>query len=246
MNYFSEHIKDLSDRSKNRGIYTFSSFLTLDEQSVLLSMKKELCTVTFFGGTDGCERVCARFGSADDLGYEQPFPIACVGISPLNDKFADELSHRDVLGAVMSLGLERAQIGDIAVRDKRAFVFVNDGKAEYVCENLTKIRHTDVKCHICEFDPSEPLYKTEPQTVITASDRLDCVIGAAYNLSRSDVGELFESGRVFINGREVRSPSSHARSGDIVSVRGKGRFVMRGETARTKKGRTVILIEKYV
>ena len=246
MNYFAEHIKDLSDRSEKRGIYTFSPFLTLDEQSVLLSMRKELCTFSTFGGTDGCERVRARFGSPDELGYEQPFPIVCIGISPLNDRFADDLSHRDILGAVMSLGLERAQTGDIAVRGKRAYVFVNEDKAAYICGELKKIRHTDVKCAVCEFDPSEPLYKTEPMTVIAASDRLDCIVGAVYNLSRGDASELFASNRIFINGRLITSPSARPQNGDIVSVRGKGRFVTRGETAKTKKGRAVLLIEKYI
>lgn len=246
MNYFAEHIKDLSDRSEKRGIYTFSPFLTLDEQSVLISMKKELCLFTLFGGADGCERVRARFGSPEELGYEQPFPISCIGISPLNERFSDEMSHRDILGAVMSLGLERSQIGDIAVNGKRGFIFVNSDKAEYICGELKKIRHTDVKCAVCEFDSSETLRKTEKITVIAASQRLDCIVGAVYNLSRSDTSELFASNRIFINGKLITSPSAHPQSGDTVSVRGKGRFVTLGEAAKTKKGRSVLDIEVFV
>lgn len=245
MNYFTEHMKDLSDRSEKRGIYTFSPFLSLDEQSALHSMKKELCEFTLFGGTDGCERVCARFGSPKELGYEQPFPIACIGISPLSERFADELTHRDILGAVMSLGLERSQTGDIAVRGKHAYIFVNENKAEYICGELKKIKHTDVKCAVCEFDPSEPLCKTEEMTVIAASERADCIVGAVYNLSRSSVAELFAAKKVFING-SLASPSAHPQNGDIISVRGKGRFITRGETAKTKKNRTVLAIEKYI
>lgn len=246
MEFFAEHIRDLSEASENRGIFTFSHFLTLDEQSVLLSMSHSLCPFSLFGGAEGCERVIARFGSPQELGWEEPFPIACVGITPKNERFADELSHRDVLGAVMSLGLEREQTGDIAVVGKHAFVFVNAGKADYICSELTKIKHTDVRCEITEFDAEEPLYKTEACSVIASSDRLDCVACAVYDLSRSAALPLFEGGRVFINGRVCQSPSAHAKIGDIVSVRGRGRFRFLGETARTKKGRLVLLIEKFV
>lgn len=246
MDCFPEHIRDLSERSERRSVFVFSQFLTLDERSVVIAMEKELCPVSFFGGTPGCERVMARFGSSDEFGYEEPFPIVCIKLSPLNKRFAEELTHRDILGAVMSLGLVRSQIGDIAVSGDRAFLFTVSDKAEYICTELKRIRHTDIKCAVTEFDENEPLYKTEPKTVICASDRLDCIVAAAYNLSRTVSGELFEGGRIFINGRQILSPSARPKTGDIVSVRGKGRFVYRGVSAETKKHRFVTELEMYV
>lgn len=242
---FPQHIKDLSKRAESRNRFVFSDFLTPDEQSTVLSFKKELCEVSFFGGVDGCERVMARFGSVSEMGYEVPFPIATIKISPLNIRFAEELTHRDCLGAVMSLGLERSQIGDIVMRDKCCYMFVCENKSEYICNELKKIRHTDIQCEITSFDDSEPLFKTLTKTVIISSDRLDCVISGVFNMSRSDCSALFEGGKIFVNGRQILSPSFRPDDGDTVSVRGHGKFIFHTPTTQTKKGRLVVDIEIF-
>ncbi len=243
---FPQHIKDLSKRAVNQNRFVFSDFLTPDEQSTVLSLKRELCEVSFFGGADGCERVMARFGSADEMGYEVPFPVATIKISPLNIRFAEELTHRDCLGAVMSLGLERSQIGDIVMRDKSCYMFVCENKSEYICTELKKIRHTDIKCELTSFDDNEPLFRTQTKTVIVSSDRLDCIISGVFNMSRSDCCALFEGGKIFVNGRQILSPSFHPDDGNTVSVRGHGKFIFHTPTSQTKKGRLVIDIEIFV
>ena len=102
-NIFLNHLKDLSKKSEQNYRYTFSHFLSLDEQSILRANEKELYKHTLFGGCEKCERVVARFGSPDDFGYEEDFPIVCLKAEPVLKKFADELTHRDFLGAIMNL-----------------------------------------------------------------------------------------------------------------------------------------------
>ena len=93
-----------------------------------------------------------RFGSEDTTGYDLPFPITILQITPLMDKFSDELSHRDVLGSLMNLGIEREMTGDIIMKASSrsgirntAYVFCVSSIADYISENLTRIKHTSVR-----------------------------------------------------------------------------------------------------
>ncbi|MGI6150482.1 MAG: YlmH/Sll1252 family protein [Christensenellales bacterium] len=91
---------------------------------MLVSMKKELALpLSLFGGTVDCERRVARFGSEEEFGFSEPFPISCVGVSAVAARFGAVLSHRDVLGAILGLGVDRSILGDIAVQKDTAFVF---------------------------------------------------------------------------------------------------------------------------
>ena len=87
---------------------------------MLESNKHVLGKYILFGGCDGTERNIARFGNSEELGYEEDFPIVCLEILPKSEKFAEPLCHRDFLGALMNLGIERKNIGDISVMHKRA------------------------------------------------------------------------------------------------------------------------------
>ena len=118
-----KRFRELAERSWSRGIPCFTDFLDLSGQAVLSRIRRSLSQpeIQLFGGAEGCERVMAGFGvSAEERGA---FPIACLKVSPLGAKFAADLSHRDVLGSLMSLGFERSLLGDIVLREKEAWVF---------------------------------------------------------------------------------------------------------------------------
>ena len=133
------HIKDISLRAERSGRYFFTSFLTPAQQSYIESMKRELCSFKFYGGAELTERNMARFGDENEIGWEQDFPITVFKVSPLNAKFSDSLTHRDFLGALMNLGIERDQIGDIAVKDNEAYIFVTDKDGKKVEYGETKM-----------------------------------------------------------------------------------------------------------
>ena len=182
----------------------------------------------------------------DALYYDYQYPIQIIEISPVNRKFAEELSHRDYLGAVMNLGIERCKLGDILIEDGKAILFAKEELAGYIMEHLTRIRHTTVRTSILPAfeDSYEPRYEELKGTI--ASVRLDTVLSLAYPLSRSKVTGLIEGARVFVNGKLVTSNGYRLKEGDILSVRKMGRIGYNGILSETKKGRYMVSIRKYI
>lgn len=192
-----------------------------------------------------CERKMIRFGSPEVMGYEVQYPIACLRIKPLQSKFAEQLSHRDFLGAIMNLGIERSTVGDIFVQDKEAVVFCQEGIADYLIRNLEQVRHTHVRCEMTEVTKQMAEPVREPVALTVSSPRIDTVISKLYNIARSRSLELFRSGRVYVNGRLIENNSYALKPADSVTVRGFGRFVYTGEQGETKKGKVRINLEVY-
>ena len=234
--------RELADRAYRQNIYTYTDFLSVADQSVLLDMQAELSYMPFrfSGGVEGTERMMAGFGSAQLFGYEEPFPIACIRISPLQVKFAEALSHRDYLGALMHLGIERDVLGDIMIREAQAYVFCTSGMAAHIAASVTRIRHTSVQCTLLEEMPAflAPRYTEHQDTVV--SRRADVVAAMVFHLSRSQINTLFVSQRVSVNGRITANHSYVLRDGDTVAVRGYGKFRFERELGHTKKDKLLI------
>lgn len=213
---------------------------------MLESNKHVLGKYTLFGGCSGTERNIARFGNSEELGYEEDFPIVCLEILPKSEKFAEPLCHRDFLGALMNLGIERKNIGDISVKNNRAYVFVLEKISGYILSELTKVKHTLVECRIAENLPSGGLYELKEEKICVPSLRCDCFIAEVFHLSRSESTKLFDSEKVFVNGRCASSPGMQLKQGDTVSVRGFGRFRFLLEQGKTKKGNAFVNIGRFV
>lgn len=242
---FIRHIMDLSSKAEREYVFTYTPFLNADEQSEIEFNKNSLAVYSFWGGVEGTERNICRFGNPDELFYEEDFPLSLLKISPSNPKFSDELTHRDYLGAVMSLGIERENIGDIIIRNKDAYIFVLNKMSEYICSNLTNVKHTTVITSCCENLPDGGLIKTEEKRIISTSMRCDCIISSVYNLSRNSANQLFDAKKVYINSRQTENKSYTIKCGDVISVRGFGKFRIKEITGETKKGREIISAEIF-
>ena len=238
---------ELERKSYNAGIFTFTDFLGLAEQSAFTDVKKEFCGATYqkFGGADGAERVIIRFGSEDELGYSVPFPISIVKIEPLSAKYADKLTHRDFLGALLNLGIERDRLGDIVIIDNVGYVFAIDSIADYIADSLTRVKRTDVKSVIITELPEGNLYRTERRMVQANGERLDALIAKLFSLSREDAQTLFKRGMVFADGREIESTSYIPKENEKISVRGHGRFIYIGPESLSRKGKLNIALDLY-
>ena len=160
---FRKRLTELAVKSYNNSQYLFTNFLSMAEQNTYFSMERELSyvPVTLFGGTGDCERVMLRFGSEELCGYEEAFPIVCMKIEPVIEKFGEQLSHRDYLGALINLGVDRATLGDIIIVEKTAYLFCTEKMAPYLLENLTQVKHTHVKCTITTDFPSSTITRLE-------------------------------------------------------------------------------------
>ncbi len=234
-----DHLLDLADRSRAQNRYLFSEFLSLPEQSDFLKGIGNHSAVPYsmWGGMEGCERKVIRFGNAEDLGYEEEYPIVCLALSPRMQKFADHLEHRDVLGALMHLGIKREVLGDIFLEENVAYLFCLSSIAEFITKELTQIRHTSIRVSICDEIPALTGGKPVEKVVTVASLRIDVLIAELYNLSRNSVNELFRQGRVFLNGRETEQNSTLLKTEDLITVRGFGRFQVKADYGMTKKGK---------
>ena len=246
-NIFRNHILDLARRSYDNSIFTFTDFLSEAEIAELYAMEKEISFAGFglFGGCENCERCMCRFGNPKEMGYETAYPIKCLHIAPSSFKFAETLTHRDWLGALMNLGIERELTGDIICREKEAFIFVEEHIADYICENLASVRHTAVVPEICDEVPESTFVRLQDMLILASSERLDGIISKVFDLSRSESSKLFAEGRVFINGRAALNSSIVCRENDRISVRGFGKFIYSGPEKVSKKGRLYIKITRY-
>ena len=224
---FEKRMKELSKNAYYRGVLTFSDFLDLNELHMLHSLPKNESGVKVetFGGYALAERQMAAF-IPDALFFQQDYPISCIQIRPAAEKFAESLTHRDYLGAILNLGIERSKIGDILVDGKTAHVFCHENMAPFLMQELCRVRHTNVSGTV-------------------SSVRLDSVIALAFSTSRSSIISLIEGGKVFVNGKNILSNGYNLKEGDIVSVRGRGKFRFEEVGGITKKNRYHISLARY-
>ncbi len=238
---------ELSKTAYQRGIVTFSDFLNLNELNILHTTPKQAFHACYetFGGYDYSERQMVAF-LPDALCYEKKYPISILKIEPLQKKFAEKLSHRDYLGAILNLGIDRCKLGDILVEEDYALIFVHKSLETFFVEEVTRIRHTNVMVSVeTEMEGSyKPKVKEINGTV--SSLRLDSLLALAFSYSRSKLVEYIEGGRVFVNGKLITSNGYQIKENDIISARGLGRFRFVGTISNTKKGRIYITIHLYV
>ena len=247
--FFIKHLTDLAEQSFKKSIYTFSGFLNLAEQDLMQRNKKEFHGIPFEtnGGYPGCERVMVRFGSEENCYGEDTFPIARIRVVPKNAKFSGELGHRDFLGALMNLGLERDRIGDIIVSGKEAEVFCVKEIAGFIIEKLDRIAHTTVVCADVSEEPRETQAERSFIELVkpVSSERLDAIVAAVAGCSRSVAAELIQAGKVYVNQRLCESNSAQLKPEDVLTIRGYGKYRSVGVNYTGRKGKLHIKVEKY-
>ena len=243
-----KRLSELMRKSLDAPYFIFTDFLGLSEQAAFHEVRRDFpyAKYTIFGGTDGAERVMVRFGDTEEIGYDEPFPILTLKIEPLSQKFAEKLTHRDFLGALMNLGFKREMIGDIPIFENEGYLFCEEKMAEHILSSLTEVKRTAVTVSRVEEIPEGELFRTETLTVQVQSERLDAIIAKVFSLSREDAQGYFAKSLVFVNGGAVESTSYAPKPLDKISVRTKGRFIYGGPTSLSKKGKLNVKIEKYV
>lgn len=192
----------------------------------------------FFGGYENAVRMMLC------IGEEQSFDdVLCT----LHFTFrkCDELSHRDFLGALMSLGINRETVGDILVDKGFAYIFVKDEISDYLISQISKIGRVGVtvkKVYDVEID-----YKaiTEDIFITVSSLRIDNVISKLCNLSRSDSVKLILAENVFVNHIVVKKPAMTVSENDTITVRKKGKFIFTEILGISKKGKLKVLVKHF-
>lgn len=255
------HFNDLSILANKRNRPVFSAFLNLNEMELIYkllenkgipeSVFKEY--VVIFGGYKDAERrmVCFLPETVYKEVEEKDFPIECIKISPINKKFCDALTHRDFLGTVMGIGIERNQIGDIIVKkdDTEGFctgyVFCCQDKAPLLLD-ITKVCHTSVCAETINGEKLSLLQKYKDIHSSVSSIRLDTIVAVAVKMSRSKCLYLVKDGNIHINGRLCTQSSKILCDGDIISIKGYGKYKIELSQSVTKKGRYHITVKQYI
>ncbi len=242
-------IKDLDHMAYDRNITRCTGFLTMSEQSVYLDIARELNSKDHFlaGGHEDAERAMIIWPAGyADKAYVTGSLISCILALPADARFADDLNHRDFLGALMNLGIERHCLGDILVSSSSAYIFCVSEMADFIVENLTQVKHTHITCKKVGLDECDIVPVFDEIKVNVASERIDAIVSAVYNISRTVAAKLITSEYIFIDGRVAKNSGVKIKEGARISVRNHGKFIYCGIDGTSRKNRLYVRIKKYV
>lgn len=198
----------------------------------------------FEGGHPDAERQIMQVWP-DWMDEDIDIPIVLIRVE-WNEKFSAP-SHRDILGALMGLGIKREVIGDIFAGSGYGVIIVHEDISAYIAANLQKVGFATVKTEICrlgEFDFPEPEMDEFIKNV--ASVRLDSMTAAAFNLSRSSAAAAISRDMIKLNHIPINKVNTKCSMGDLISMRHEGRVRFIEILGTTAKGRIKIKLGKFV
>lgn len=242
-------VQELCTLAQKRGIPRNTGFLSDREQSLAsAAMNREDCTYgRFWGGWEQAERKVLCIEPPDTWQLE---PVAVLQLTALNAQPPRVPGHRDYLGAILGLGLDRACLGDLLPdpRDPRImYAFVLEDKVEFLVEELHQAGSWSVRAQLCEQVPSQVLAEPERELHDTtvSSLRADAVLAAMMHTSRTVAAQAISGGKVEINHLPLRSASEPVYTGDLFTVRGAGRWRVKEVGGTSRKGRLFITYFQY-
>ncbi len=250
---FIAKILDKIEFTKTKNKIECTDFLNLYEQEIALSIMRKIGFERFylFGGKENAERkvlimypekLTEEMAMKNDTNF-----IKIIQIS-LPKELGGEFDHRTYLGAIIKLGIEREKIGDILVSRDMADIIVKEEVKDFLMQNLGTLTRFQ-SANITEKEISEvsnvEIAKLEISSVVS-SLRLDNIVSILAKTSRSKATEILEQERVFLNFKVETKSSKQVKVGDVITIRGKGRFEFKEIAGNTRKGRYIVKIDKYV
>lgn len=245
--FFFARLSDMLSRCERNTTSVFSDFL--DERQS--AQAEEWCRrnaggllYKLWGGYENAGRkMLAIYPDFYSDYIMEDFPFQCITFTYRKE---DKLTHRDFLGTLMGMKIRRDTIGDIIVGEGMAQIFVTEIVARLILATVSKIGRTGVKCS--DAKPFEMEVRQEFRTLsgTVASLRLDCIVSLATGLSREKSAVLIRSEKVEINHFITESISAEVNSGDVLSVRGYGKFLLNEVGGNTRKNRIHIILKKFV
>lgn len=261
-NLLSARIYDLWSETE-RGYVTNTSFLDPGEIYFAKEYVNKIGAYSrsfFFGGYKEAERKCLFFlpeyyeAVISDVSDTEAVTATVGEINEtvkalkISGSSYKSLTHRDYLGAILNMGIDRSAVGDICILgDYECILFALPSVAELIKSNCERIGSDKVKIEEISIQSNfEYERKTKAITDTVASDRLDCVVGALVNESREKAKMLILSGLVECNYSVCSRTDMRIKNGDTISIRGSGKFVIDNITEETKKGRLRLSARKYI
>lgn len=237
---FVKRIYDQIDLMERRKRMIVTPFFSIEHANLCESLLQNKIYYEKSGGYEHAERVKFVLKPYED--DEVNFDIVCLKATYVS-KFG-ALTHRDVLGAILHLGLEREKIGDIIIENENIYIFIEKDIENYIICNLTKIKRSNIHFKLYS-GVVEKTIKIKYQTKIVASLRLDVIVAAIGNISRKQAQILIKEGYVKVNHIPLEETSYLCDNDSAISIRGYGRFHFNGVVKQTKKDRLVIEVGAY-
>lgn len=252
-NYIIANVKDKISIAKKRNKIQNTKFYTETESALILKELKHLKAENYFfyGGYDESERkvlIIYPEKFSEEIARDNLNSILKAIKITLPNELIGKYNHSSYLGSLMKLGLEREVFGDIICFDEEAYIILLNENAEYVRENLSHlIKFKKAKIEIINIDEIKLKPKEfEEFKIVVASNRLDNFVSEITKSSRSKAEEYILSERVFVNGLTELKNSKKLKVKDIITIRGKGKFIIEEFIGNNKKEKEIYLIKKYI
>ncbi len=247
-------IEDLMNESIKNNYLVSTKFLSLSEQNFaitkinsLITLKNEL-NIFFYGGNDDSDRkkiyFVPKFYNYNLVDIKNNSEISLVKFYPKNLKFSESITHRDILGTLMSLNYNRNMFGDIIVKNNEYFVYLDSSIINEI-SSLASIKHTYINYEILDLNKVNLSLNFKEIIINVVSLRIDVIIKEVFKLSRNESQNLIENEFVFIDGVLITSSSYELKENSRVSVKSKGKFIFLEKVGKSRKERLFLKIKLY-
>jgi len=228
------HLEDLKIKSETWHRPAATAFLNEEEQAAMRRLFPESPLIRYDGGYPGArkKKVIFLYQEEDDFS-----DIVCI-TAEIDQRFR-AIGHRDVLGAIMSLQVDRHSFGDFWLEDERIILYTSQQMARFFCDNLLRIANLPVSFEVSADHPVQ-VFHTREFEVTLSSERMDAIVAALAHVSRAKGAQMIREGRVQRNHRPLVKPDEVCDNDCTISIRGTGRFRCLGAVRRTKKDRIVV------
>ena len=234
-------LEELAQRAQASSQSCFSPFLSPPEALLAgQAARKVGVGICLFGGYPEAERQMAGF-SAQPL-EEWEFPLRAL---ELRWPHQAAPSHRDLLGSVLGLGIQRQGVGDILLESERAALFATEAMARHIAASLSQAGRASLQVELLEALPVMEASQGIPFRDTVPSLRLDALVASGLCLSRAKAAALIEAGHVKLRHIQTLRPDARVEEGDMISVRGMGRIQLSQVGKPTRKDRLPVLLTRF-
>lgn len=248
-------IKHFGDEDKNEVLNLYEKYILAKEKNIPMFGKsfytpniwrwfeKNFNSSTFRvennGVFDDSERRMISFNNI----YNTPFPMKLLRIE--NTSKFNDLNHKDYLGGILAVGIERDKIGDLLVKDNICYVPVHEDIESFIISNLDKIGKATCKVEVLGQYESLPQFSFKEEVILVSSLRIDGIVSKLANISRAKAQLMIEQGKVLVDYVKIKDKSYEVKEDERITVRGTGKFILGSTIGSSKSGRLKVSIKKY-
>lgn len=225
------HLSDLKDKSETWHRSLASSFLNEEEQAAMQKLFPESSLVRYDGGYPDARKKKVIFLADEEDDFSD---IVCIQAA-IDQRFR-KIGHRDILGALMSLQIDRHSFGDFWIADDHIYLYTSETMARFLIDNLIRINQLSVSFEVTDERPVQ-VFAVKRIQAVCASERMDAIVAGLTHCSRSEAKEMIRQGLVQLNHITLEAPDELAYNNVTISIRGTGRFTYLGTLRKTRGDR---------